>query len=612
MAFLFVGFAPSVTTSPTWLDQSPSNLTGGGGNFTLTVAIVSTSLAPGTYTTTLRFGIGDSNQHIVAYRDVQVSYTIQPPAGLAANPQSLSFSQVQGGPAPVAQNLGISELGGTSYAWSASIVYQSGSGWLNINGAASASGAALPASLSLNVNPSSTLGVRQAVVRVTGNGNTLDVPVSYTVSEPTLTRSTAGFVFQAPSQGVTPATQNLTLSTQGSLPLNYTTSVAYNPGASAWLTVLASGTAPGAVTLGVNTTNLAPGAYYAELYFNTAAQTVAVGVTYDVYSPSLTFSPAPASFTINTASLPAALSQSVAVGSDGAALTWTAASSQPWVTVWPTSGSSGTSVTLSLDPAQLDTFDPGLRSATINFSYTPPGRGPTSAPLSVSLNLQIPKVTSVNPYVATSSTSLEIILRGLAFNSAGGAALKFGSASVPSSSYTVVSDTEIHVTHPSLAAGSYRVSIANQLGNPNIVLSTGDLVVVDAPVYAATTIAYPNATAKRPLNIIYDAERQALVVGVAYSSTGPGDIFRYPFAGPAWQSPTTRSVPTYHDLALSLNGKSLFAVLDLSVDELDSVTLALETSASVPFSSPSFLSSMTLANDNNAVATNGLGSSLAG
>jgi len=613
---IVVGFPPSVTP-PTWLDQSSNRFscTPSLSNCTLTAAILTTLLAPGTYATTLRFAITDAGHNILALRDVQMSYAIQPLVGLAASPQSLSFGQLQGAAAPATQTLGISDIGNASYAWNASVIYQSGSGWLNINGAASASGATLPTSLSISVNASGTLGTLNAIVRVTGNGYMLDVPVSHTVSEPTLTRSTASLVFNAPSHGVTPATQDVTLSTQGSLPLNYTTSVTYEPGAAGWLTVPANGTAPGAVTVSVNTTDLAPGIYFATLFVNTAAQTVAVGVTYAVASPSLTFSPASASFTINTASLPAALSQSVGVGSTGAALNWTAASSQPWVTILPTSGSSGSTVTLSLDPVQLDALDPGLHSATISFSYTPPGGSLTSTPLTVSLNLLLPKVTSVTPYVATSGTSREVILRGLGFNSAAGADLKFGgSASVPATGYTVLSDTEIRVTHPSLTAGpALRVSIANQLGNPGIVRSTADLVVVDAPVYAATTIAYPNATAKRPLNIIYDAERQALVVGVAYSFAGPGDIFRYPFASAAWQQPpTTLSVPTYHDLALSLDGKNLFAVLDLSINQLDSVTLAPGPSANSPVSSPSFLAGMTLANDNNAVVTIGLGSGFTG
>ena len=226
-------------------------------------------------------------------KTINVSYTVQPQTGLAASPQSLSFAQLQGGPAPTAQPVGISELSGGTYAWNATIIYQIGSGWLNINGAPSASGASLPASLSISINPSSTLGARQAVVRVTGNGNTLDVPVTYGVREPGLARNPQQLTFNASSQGATPATQNVTLSTEGSVPINYTAAVVnYSAGASGWLNTPASGTAPGTVSVGVNTTNLALGTYSATLNFTTATQTVPVDVTYTVTTASLTFTSA--------------------------------------------------------------------------------------------------------------------------------------------------------------------------------------------------------------------------------------------------------------------------------------------------------------------------------
>jgi hypothetical protein len=608
IAFVVVSYL-ATPTLPTWLTQSPS-LTCSGPNCTLTGGPITTSIATGTYTTTIRIAIQDAGRNVLAFRDVPVSYMIQPLAGLAANPTSLSFSQLQGAAAPASQTLGISEVGGASYPWSASIVYQSGSGWLNVNNAASASGATLPTSLSISVNSSATLGTLNALVRVTGNGNTLDVPVSFTVSEPTLTRSPASLTFTAANQGATPAAQNVSLSTQGSLPLNYTTSVTYGPGPTGWLTVPASGTAPGTVAVGVNTTNLAQGTYTATLFVNSAAQSISVGITYFVAFPSLTFSPAASAiFTITTASLPAALSQSIGVGSTGAAISWMAASSQPWVTVSPTSGSSGTSVTVSLDAAQLDTLDPGARSATITFSYTVPAGGPSSTPLSVSLNLQIPKVTSVNPYVATSSTSLEVALRGLGFNNTGGAAVKFGSSTVPS--YAVVSDTELQVTHPSLAASSYRVSIANQLGNSNIVRSTGDLVVVDAPVYAATTLTYPDATLT-PLNIIYDAERQALLMGVGLPIPGAanGRIYRYTFSSGAWSAtPATTAVAKFRDLALSMDGKTLIAATDTSVKQFDAVTLTAGISTSVTLLVSDFLNKLALTNDGIGILTTDLNGS---
>jgi hypothetical protein len=711
----FVGVAIPAGSPPTWLDyQNEARLTGSGSNWTYTAAILSTSLAPGTYTTTLSLGIADANKKILAFRNVQVSYTVQPLVGLAASPQSLSFNQLQGGAAPASQNLGISELSGASYAWNASIVYQSGSGWLNINGAGSASGATLPSSLSISiVNASGTLGTLSATVRVTGNGNTLDVPVSYTVSEPaltaspasltfnalrlgpsaasqdvtlttqgglpvpfttvvtygagasgwlnvpvsgtapgaitasvntntlapgsytatvgintatqarsvsvtyvvsepTLTRSPAQLTFNAVSTGTLPATQNVTLSTQQSVSLGFSTSISYGAGANGWLNAPASGTAPGSISIGANTTNLVPGTYTATLTLITAAQAVSVGLTYVVATSSLTFSPSSPSFTINTTSVAAALTQNLGVGSTGVTLSWTnAVSSQPWVTVSPTTGPSGNSVTLSLDPNQLDTLDPGTRSATITFFYTPPNQGPTSTPLSVSLNLQIPKVTSVNPYVAISSTSLEVILRGTGFSNPGGTAVSFDGT--PGTSPTLVSDTELRVTHPSLVAHSYRVSVPNQLGNASIVRSTANLVVVDAPVYTATTIAYPvaapNVTLRVPLNIAYDAERKALLVGVTYFGTAPvpsPEIFRYTFSGSAWSAPANVLVPALRDLVLMLDGKNLLATSGRAIVPFDSVTLAAGTSTSAPPFISDFLSQLALANDRNAVVTTGL------
>jgi len=714
VARIVVGYL-ATPTPPTWLTPTPS-LTGLGSNWTLTGGPITTFLAPGTYTATVRIAIQDIGQNVLAFRDVPVSYTIQPLAGLAANPQSLSFSQLQGGPAPAAQNLGISELGGANYAWSASIVYQSVSGWLNINGAASASGATLPTSLSISINASGALGTLNAIVRVTGNGNTLDVPVSYTVSEPTLTVSPAQLTFNAASQGALPLSQLFTLITQTSLPLNYTTSISYgagatgwlNPppngsapgtkdasvnttnlapatytatlvltsaaqavsisvtyvvnepvvtpspsqltfnsfstgtlpatqnvtlatqqnltvsfstainygaGASGWLVAPANGTAPGPISIGVNTTNLAPGSYTATLVLSTAKQTISIDVTYSVATSSLTFSPASPSFTLDTMSLASALSQNAGVGSTGVPLIWTVASSPPWVTVLPTSGSSGTTVTLSLDPNQLDTLDAGTRSATITFAYTPPNQASTSAPLSVSLNLQVPKVTSVSPYVATSGTSLEVILRGSGFNNPGGASVNFGSGG--SATGTVVSATELRVTHPVLAAGTYRVSVPNQLGIPAIVRSTADLVVVDAPAYAPATITYPaippGSTQRFVQKVVYDPERKALIVAITYANSGfvtSREIQRYAFEGSAW-STTPTVVPVaalFGGMAATLDGKRLLVTSGDAIKEFDMATLAAGASTSValpPVLSP-FLDKLAVANDGNAMVTTGI------
>jgi hypothetical protein len=385
--------------------------------------------------------------------------------------------------------------------------------------------------------------------------------------------------------------------------LAYTVSIGYGAGATGWLSV-PNGTAPGTATASVNTTSLPPATYTATISFTTATQTVSVGVSYVVAGSALTFSPSSsASFTIDTTSVAAALSQNISVGSTGIGLTWTAASSQTWITVSPTSGSSGSSVALSLVPTELDTLDPGTHSANITFSYTPPGLAPTTATVSVSLNLQLPKITSVNPYVAASGTSLEVILRGSGFSNPGGTVVNFDST--PGTSPNLVSDTEVRVTHPSLTAGSYRVTIPNQLANPDIVRSTASLVVVGAPVYAAKTLAYPDAGPRRPLNIVYDAERQALLVGVGLPTPGAanGALYRYTFTGLDWSAtPALQTVSKFRDLALSMDGKAVIAVSDKQVKQFDPSTLAAGTTTDVnTLLDIIFLNNIAMANDGKAI-----------
>jgi hypothetical protein len=491
-------------------------------------------------------------------------------------------------------------------------VYQSATtGWLNVNGAATANGASLPGNLSITVNPTSTVGTLNAIIRFTGNGSTLDVPVSYTVNEPTLTRSPAQMTFTAVASGSVPSTQTVTLSTANNLPVDYTTSVTYGAGATGWLTVPNTGTAPGNVTVGVSRTNLALGTYTATLTFATATQMVSVNVTYDVVTAALTFSPGSGSFAIGPSSNASALSQTVAVGSTAAPLSWTnATSNQPWLAVSPTSGTTGSNVTLNIDPAQLESVDPGVHSATVTFSYMQPGVGATTASLPVTLNLTLPRIAWVSPYVALSGPGSEVILRGKGFNDAAGAALAldFGGSSVPSSGYTVVSDTEIRVTHPAFTAGPpRRIKFVNSL---NLVRSSADLVVVDAPVYGLKSLTYPNPGTHTVRRIIYDAERRQLLLAVSFAGEGavfvdtPGAIYRYAFTGADWAAPVTSNVAGLHDIALSPDGKKLLVIAGLSVTPYDAATLAAGTPVSASgLLSGMFLEEIVVANDGNALIT---------
>jgi hypothetical protein len=583
------------------------------GKITLT-PVAPSFLAPGTHTGVVVVrgclnefcSTGDAEGSPVR---INVSYTVNPPTGLRASPQSLSFTQVKGGAAPGAQTLGLSDTTGASYAWSASIVYQSATtGWLNVNGAATANGASLPGNLSITVNPTSTVGTLNAIIRFTGNGATLDVPVSYTVNEPTLTHSPAQMTFTAVASGSVPSTQTVTLSTANSLPVDYTTSVTYGAGATGWLTVPNTGSAPGNVTVGVSTTSLALGTYTATLTFVTATQMVSVNVSYEVATAALTFTPGSPSFAIGPSSNASALSQTVAVGSTAAPLSWTnATSNQPWLAVSPTSGTTGSNVTLTIDQTQLEAVDPELHSATVTFSYTQPGVGATTASLPVTLNLTLPKIASVSPYVALSGTSSEVILRGKGFNNAAGAALDFGGTSVPT--YTVVSDTEIRVTHPAFTAGPpRRIKFDNSL---NLVRSSADLVVVDPQVYAVKSLTYPDPAPRSVRRIVYDAERRQLLLAVSFTNGAPlgntiGALYRYTFNGLDWTAtPDKASVAGLQDFAMSPDGKKLLVTAGTSVTPYDPVTLAAGTPVNASGLFSEFLEQIVIANDGNALITTG-------
>jgi hypothetical protein len=494
-AFIGVGSPPSVTP-PEWLDQSPSRLNGAGNNWTFTLAVLSTSLAPGTYTTTVRIEIADTNQNILAFRDVQVSYTIQP-AGISAAPPSLTFSQPEGGSAPAAQTVALSELGNASYAWNAATLYSYESGWLNVNGASQASGPSLPSSISVSIPTPLRLGTYSAGVRITGNGNVTDIPVSYVVRK------------------------------------------------------------------------------------------------------ALLPSPNSLSYTIGNTPLPVDMTKQVSVDAFPG-VTWTAASSATWLSITPASGGSGESLSASLVQAEVDAKNNGRYTAIITLT---PSVGSVET-IPVTLTVARTQVNYLAPYIAIANTQNEVVIRGDNLDQVTITDVKFGTTAAPS--FNLLSGTEIRAIHPNLAPGSYAVQLETNLGVARSLAN--NLVAVAAQSYAAATIAYPNATAKQPLDIIYDAERQSLLVGVTYPTPGSsGNVFRYPFTGSAWATtPASVSVTNFRDLALSLDGKQLLALDDVAVQQVDPTDLTTGvTTPAVLFQVGLFFKGLAVANDGNAVLSSG-------
>jgi uncharacterized protein (TIGR03437 family) len=176
-------------------------------------------------------------------------------ATIVANPGSLSFGQVAGGPGPSAQAVSISSSGGV-LIFSASASTTNGGGWLSIN----PSGGTTPAVLSVSVNgagmPSGNY-TGSITIASSAAANSQSIPVSFVVTAPAptlfVTPAALSLSFQIGS--ATPPTQTISISS-GSANLSFVSS-ATTAGGNNWLSVSpGAGTTPAGVTVSVNPSGL--------------------------------------------------------------------------------------------------------------------------------------------------------------------------------------------------------------------------------------------------------------------------------------------------------------------------------------------------------------------
>jgi len=536
---------------------------------------------------------------------VDVTYQI---GGLVTSPPSVNFSVIEGDtPAAASVNVSGRLLSGSL---STDVQYTgSTSGWLSVTPAGTTS---LPATLQLSA-ARLPVGSYSALVNLGANGNALPLPVNYSVV-PNLGVSTSSVSFSAVRGQVSmPAPAVVSVTAARGAPVSLAPTVVYGPGASGWLNVTGS-SAPGNVSIVPNTTNLTSGATYTASVSIEPTQggtAPVINVSYTVGTSVLRISPASHAFSIDSSSTGADqyLKRLVTTNDTGAALNWTAVSSAPWLSV-TSSGVSGDAATLDLVPSALGALPNGVSSATVTFNYSGPTGASGQLTLGVTVNVNLPSVNFVSPYVATANTPGRVILRGAGFGTLAGRPVAFGNTTV--SNYTVVSDSEIRVDYPALAAGPYPVKILSALDIERAD-SAANLVVATPPQFAAMTLAYPNPVTQVPLNLIFDAERNALVVPVAYPGAGAGgDILRYAYNGSSWATtPINQFVPSFRDLVISPDGKKLLALSDSSVTQFDSLTLATGsiTNATGIFAGFEYLKNSAMTNDGKMLVTTGVNGS---
>jgi hypothetical protein len=133
-------------------------------------------------------------------------------------------------------------------------------------------------------------------------------------------------------------------------------------------------------------------------------------------------------------------------------------------------------------------------------------------------------------------------------------AVNFGSTAA--SSFTVVSDTEIDATYPSLPPGTYPVQIL--VSGTAVGTSRARLVIVDPPNYASARLAYAVGPSSIATELAYDAERQALIVQLYdIHLVGVTELLRFAYGSGAWIGPIVTGVLYPSDFALSIDGTQL-------------------------------------------------------
>ena len=382
-AIVIAGF-PVGVTPPTWLDQSSNlfNCTPSLSSCTLVARILTTNLVPGTYTTTLRFVIGNASQQLLALRDVQVSYTINANP-IAASPSSLNFASIVGGPAPAAQQV---TLTGDVGSWTSSANQL----WI---GVAPSSGTGV-GTVNISVNPTGLApGTYTGSVTFSSGGNTAPVNVTLTVTAAAIQTNSASLSYSGVN-GATIASQPLTITMNNGATLSWTAST---PLPDTWLVLdRTSGTQADALGVSVNPANgpLASGVHNSSITLQGTSGgspfNKTVNVTLTLTKATLT--PSPVSVTLGGANgrdfsgVPVQISLNTGANS----FSWTSSSSS-FVQRSLSSGSvSATPVSVTLTPNAAG-LSGGTHIGSATFSATVNGDTVT-ANVPVTFNLESHKL----------------------------------------------------------------------------------------------------------------------------------------------------------------------------------------------------------------------------
>jgi hypothetical protein len=276
---IFYSTQVSTSNGGNWLTITTN--TSGQTPVTLPIVVNQGTLVPGSYSGVVQIApIG------LPPIQVQVTMVVTSNISLGVAPPSLTFT-ADAGTDPGPQILSISSLGG-ALPFSASAV--SNFNWLSVAPLTGTTPAQLIVSANTTGLAAATYSGTITISSTQASNPAIAVPVSLTVGQPqSLALDQMALTFNYLTGDPAPASQtiNLTPST-GSIAFTTTAQVS---GAGSWLTVSpAAGTAPGAITVTVDPTNLTPGIYAGTLTLTPAGLApVVITVTFNVSGPPLPF-----------------------------------------------------------------------------------------------------------------------------------------------------------------------------------------------------------------------------------------------------------------------------------------------------------------------------------
>ena len=380
----------STTSGGSWLSVTPAS---GATSGTLTVSVITTGLAAGTYTGSIK--VTATNPSGVAVPDspltIPVTYYVSANPLLLVSPNPLAFSATVGGLAN-GENVLVNSTG-TTLNYTITSTTNSGGSWLAVSSLPGATPNSFPVSaVAYNLSAGTYTG--SITITATNPGgepvanSPVTIPVTLQVSVGVLSAAPASLAFTQIVGGNAPAAQTIAVTGAGSSPLNFTATASNTSGVN-WLTVTpAAGSTPATLTATVNGSNLSQGTYVGTVTISStgaAGSPLNIPVTLTVSStPSISLTPATLSFSYQAGgTAPAA--QTVQVASSSGALAFTAAaattsSSGNWLTVSPASGTTPGTLTVGVTPAGLvaDTY-----TGTITVTAAGAGNSPQTLPVTL-------------------------------------------------------------------------------------------------------------------------------------------------------------------------------------------------------------------------------------